>query len=132
MNEAKALLRNCPTSPQKMRYTAETIRGKDVEEALNTLQFAKRHNSVDLRKLLRSAIANWEQKNEGYKAEDSQLFIKQIFVDGGRMTKRWLNAPHGRAYKMRKRSNHVTIIIDSKLNNHEEAVESTTTEKAQA
>ncbi|MDZ4666831.1 MAG: 50S ribosomal protein L22 [bacterium] len=113
--EAVAKLNNCPTSPRKMRLLADLIRGKRVEEAFNILVFnAKKENSLRLEKLLRSAIANWEQKNEGSKVEDSELVIKTIFVDGGAMVKRIRPAPQGRAHRIRKRSNHVTLIVDSK------------------
>ena len=113
--QAVAKLNNCPTSPRKMRLLADLIRGKRVEEAFNILVFnAKKENSLRLEKLLRSAIANWEQKNEGSKVEDSELVIKTIFVDGGAMVKRIRPAPQGRAHRIRKRSNHVTLIVDSK------------------
>ncbi len=113
--EAVAKLNNCPTSPRKMRLLADLIRGKRVEDAFNILVFnAKKENSLRLEKLLRSAIANWEQKNEGSKVEDSELVIKTIFVDGGAMVKRIRPAPQGRAHRIRKRSNHVTLIVDSK------------------
>ncbi|OYU95758.1 MAG: 50S ribosomal protein L22 [Bacteroidetes bacterium B1(2017)] len=114
--EAVAKLNNCPTSPRKMRLLADLIRGKRVEEAFNILVFnAKKENSLRLEKLLRSAIANWEQKNEGARVEDSELVIKTIFVDGGAMVKRIRPAPQGRAHRIRKRSNHVTLIVDSKV-----------------
>lgn len=113
--EAIAKLNNCPTSPRKMRLLADLVRGKRVEEAMNILRFnAKKENSVRLEKLLRSAIANWEQKNEGARIEDADLYVKTIFVDGGAMAKRVLPAPQGRAYRIRKRSNHVTLVVDSK------------------
>jgi large subunit ribosomal protein L22 len=116
--EAIAKLNNCPTSPRKMRLVADLVRGKKVEEAMNILRFnGKQDNAARLEKLLRSAIANWEQKNEGVRIEDAELFVKTIFVDGGAMAKRVLPAPQGRAYRIRKRSNHVTIIVDSKLAN---------------
>jgi large subunit ribosomal protein L22 len=114
--EAVAKLNNCPTSPRKMRLLADLIRGKRVEDAFNILVFnAKKENSLRLEKLLRSAIANWEQKNEGSRAEESELVIKTIFVDGGAMVKRIRPAPQGRAHRIRKRSNHVTLIVDSKV-----------------
>lgn len=115
--EAIARLNNCPTSPRKMRLVADLVRGKRVEEAMNILRFnAKKENAHRLEKLLRSAIANWEQKNEGVRIEDAQLYVKTIFVDGGAMAKRVLPAPQGRAYRVRKRSNHVTLVVDSKIN----------------
>jgi large subunit ribosomal protein L22 len=114
--EAVAKLNNCPTSPRKMRLLADLIRGKRVEEAFNILVFnAKKENSLRLEKLLRSAISNWQQKNEGSRVEDSQLYVKTIFVDGGPMIKRILPAPQGRAHRIRKRSNHVTLVVDSKI-----------------
>ncbi len=113
--EAVAKLNNCPTSPRKMRLLADLIRGKRVEDAFNILVFnAKKENSLRLEKLLRSAIANWEQKNEGARVEESELYIKTIFVDGGAMVKRIQPAPQGRAHRIRKRSNHVTLVVDSK------------------
>src|SRR6478609_1126064 len=100
--EAVARLNNCPTSPRKMRLVVDLIRGKKVEEAFSILRFnAKKESSLRVEKLLRSAIANWEQKNEGARVEDSQLYIKTIFVDGGAMQKRMLPAPQGRAYRIR-------------------------------
>lgn len=112
--EAVAKLNNCPTSPRKMRLLADLIRGKRVNEAFNILLFnAKKENSLRLEKLLRSAIANWEHKNEGVRVEDSELYVKIIFVDGGAMVKRIRPAPQGRAHRIRKRSNHVTLIVDS-------------------
>lgn len=116
MKEAKAVLKNCPTSPRKMRYVADMIRGLDVEKALNLVKFSNKHASADVEKLILSAIANWQAANEGSRIEDSEVYVKTIFVDGGRMLKRWLPAPQGRAYRKRKRSNHVTLILDSKLN----------------
>jgi len=112
--EAVARLRNCPTSPRKMRLLADLIRGLEVENALNTLKFSTKHPSVPLEKLLLSAIANWRVKNEGVDVADADLYIKTIFVDGGRVLKRMRPAPQGRAYRVRKRSNHVTIIVDSR------------------
>lgn len=114
--EAVAKLNNCPTSPRKMRLLADLIRGKRVEEAFNILVFnAKKENSMRLEKLLRSAISNWQAKNEGSRVEESELYVKTIFVDGGPMIKRILPAPQGRAHRIRKRSNHVTLAVDSKV-----------------
>jgi large subunit ribosomal protein L22 len=113
--EAVAKLRNYPTSPRKMRLLADEIRGMDVEKAMSLLDFHPQHSSSPLGKLLKSAINNWEQKNSGQSAADSSLVVKTIFVDGGRMIKRLSAAPQGRAYRIRKRSNHVTIIVDQKL-----------------
>ncbi len=112
--EAVARLRNYPTSPRKMRLLADLIRGMDVEKALNTLKFSTKHNSVALEKLVLSAVANWGVKNEGADVAEAGLYIKTIFVDGGRVLKRMQPAPQGRAYRIRKRSNHVTVIVDSR------------------
>jgi large subunit ribosomal protein L22 len=113
---AIASLRNCPTSPRKMRLVADTVRGRDVFDALNILKFSPREASIRLEKLLRSAIANWEAKNAGARPEDASLIVREIKVDGGRMLKRLQTAPQGRAHRIRKRSNHVTIIVDSVKN----------------
>jgi large subunit ribosomal protein L22 len=112
--EAVARLRNNPTSPRKMRLLADLIRGMEVEQALNTLKFSTKHPSVPLEKLLLSAIANWRVKNEGVDITAANLYVKTIMVDGGRTLKRMNPAPQGRAYRLRKRSNHVTIIVDSR------------------
>ena len=112
--EAVARLRNYPTSPRKMRLLADLVRGMDVENALNTLKFSTKHPSVALEKLLLSAIANWRVKNEGEDVAGANLYLKTIMVDGGRMLKRMRPAPQGRAYRVRKRSNHVTLIVDSR------------------
>jgi large subunit ribosomal protein L22 len=112
--EAVARLRNYPTSPRKMRLLADMIRSMDVEIALNTLKFSTKDPSVAMEKLLVSAIANWKVKNEGADVTESNLFVKTVFVDGGRVLKRMRPAPQGRAYRVRKRSNHVTIIVDSR------------------
>ena len=110
--KAIAILRDCPTSPRKMRIVADTIRGVEINRALGILRYSKKEASIRLEKLLRSAIANWEAKNEGQRLEDNQLCVKEIFVDGGRMLKRIQPAPQGRAHRIRKRSNHVTIVVD--------------------
>jgi large subunit ribosomal protein L22 len=112
--EAIAKLRNYPTSPRRMRLLADVIRGMEVEKALALLEHHPQHSAAPLFKLLRSAISNWEQKNEGTKAEDAGLVVKTIFVDGARTLKRMLPAPQGRAYRLRKRSNHVTLAVDVK------------------
>lgn len=112
--EAVARLRNYPTSPRKMRLLADLIRGVEVEKALNTLKFSTKDPSVPLEKLLLSAIANWRVKNEGVDVAEANLYVKTIFVDGGRVLKRMRPAPQGRAYRVRKRSNHITIIVDSR------------------
>ena len=113
-NTAFAKLNNCPTSPRKMRLVADIIRGEDIEKALNILRFNAKEASGRLEKLLLSAIANWESKNEGSKIEDSNLFVKEVTVDSGRMLKRVQPAPQGRAHRIRKRSNHVTLVVDSR------------------
>ncbi|HMT95742.1 MAG TPA: 50S ribosomal protein L22 [Ferruginibacter sp.] len=110
--EATAKLRNYPTSPRKMRLMADLIRGMEVEKALATLEHHPKHPSVPLRKLVLNAINNWKQKNEG--ADESGLVVKTIFVDGARVLKRMRPAPQGRGYRVRKRSNHVTVIVDAK------------------
>lgn len=112
--EAVARLRNQPTSPRKMRLLVDLIRGKEVEEALNILKFSTKHPSLPLEKLLLSAIANWRVKNEGQDVAAANLIVKTAFVDGGRTLKRMNPAPQGRAYRLRKRSNHVTLVVDSK------------------
>jgi len=109
---AIATLKKVPTSPRKMRQTADTIRGVDVEKALAILRFSTRHASQPMEKLLMSAIANWEAKNEGQRAGDTKLVVKTIMVDENTGLKRMLPAPQGRAYRMRKRSNQVTLIVD--------------------
>ena len=98
-----------------MRYVADTVRGKDVNKALDILQHTSKIGGKPMYKLLLSAIDNWSKKNEGLRIEDAQLIVKTVYVDGGTVLKRWLNAPHGRAFKMRKRSNHITIVVDSKV-----------------
>ena len=112
---AFARLNNCPTSPRKMRLVADLIRGQRVELALHTLQYNAKQPAERLRKLLLSAIANWQAKNEGSRIEESDLFIKEVFVDAGRQLKRIRTAPQGRAHRIRKRSNHVTILLDSRI-----------------
>ncbi len=108
--EAVAKLRNYPTSPRKMRLLADLIRGMQVEKALAVLEHNSKHPAVPMRKLVLSAIDNWKQKNEG--EDEGQLMVKTIFVDGARTLKRMRPAPQGRGYKIRKRSNHVTVIVD--------------------
>ena len=110
---AIAKLNDCPTSPRKMRLVADIIRGKDVVSALNILKFSSKEASGRMEKLLRSAIANWEQKNEDSRAEEAGLYVSEVKVDSARMLKRIQPAPQGRAHRIRKRSNHVTIIVDS-------------------
>jgi large subunit ribosomal protein L22 len=112
--EAVAKLKNYPTSPRKMRLLVDAIRGLDVEKALALLENHPQHSATPLNKLVRSAINNWEQKNNGQSAADASLVVKTVFVDGARVLKRMRPAPQGRGYRVRKRSNHVTVIVDSK------------------
>jgi len=115
-----AILRNCPTSPRKMRLVADMVRGVEVNKALDLLKYSSKEASRKLEKLLMSAIANWQQKNEGVRIEDSNLYVKEICVDSARMLKRIQTAPQGRAYRVRKRSNHVTLVLDSLNENQTE------------
>ena len=108
-----AKLNDVPSSPRKMRYVVDLVRGMEVNRALGTLRFCAKAASADVEKVLRSAIANWEQKNER-KAEDGELYITKIFVDEGATLKRMRPAPQGRGYRIRKRSNHVTLFVDTK------------------
>ena len=110
--EFGARLRNVPSSPRKMRLVVDMIRGKEVSKALGILKFSNKEASRKVEKLLRSAIANWEQKNER-KAEANELYVKTVFVDAAPMLKRMRPAPQGRGYRIRKRSNHVTIFVDT-------------------
>ena len=110
-----AKVQNVPSSPRKMRYVVDMIRGMEVNRALGTLKFSSKAASAVVEKLLRSAIANWEQKNER-KAEDGELFVTKIFVDGGATLKRMRPAPQGRGYRIRKRSNRVTLFVGTKTN----------------
>ncbi len=109
----RAVLRDCPTSPRKMRLVIDMITGMDVNRALDVLKFSSKEASGRVEKLLLSAIANWQAKNEDVRIEDSNLYIKEAFVDQGRTLRRLQTAPQGRAYRIRKRSNHVTLILDS-------------------
>ena len=115
-----AKLNNCPTSPRKMRLVADLISGVNVELALNILKHSPKEAAIRMHKLLRSAIANWEAKNEGKRIEESNLYVKEAFVDSARMLKRIQPAPQGRAHRIRKRSNHVTVILDSRTEQQEE------------
>ncbi len=112
--EAVAKLKNYPTSPRKMRLIADLIRGMKVEKALAVLEHNAKHPAVPMRKLVLSAISNWKQKNEG--GDEGMLIVKTIFVDGARTLKRMRPAPQGRGYRVRKRSNHVTVIVDDVVN----------------
>ncbi|MEH6536462.1 MAG: 50S ribosomal protein L22 [Psychroserpens sp.] len=113
---AFAKLNNCPTSPRKMRLVADLVRGKEAEKALQILRFSSKEASRRLEKLLLSAIANWQAKNEDADMEEANLFVQEIRVDGGTMLKRLRPAPQGRAHRIRKRSNHVTVVIGAKNN----------------
>jgi len=113
---AFAKLNNCPTSPRKMRLVADLVRGEKVERALNILRFSSKEASRRLEKLLLSAVANWQAKNEDADVEAAELFVKEIRVDGGSMLKRLRPAPQGRAHRIRKRSNHVTLVLGSNNN----------------
>ena len=110
-----AKLRDCPSSPRKMRYVVDMVRGMEVNRDLSILKFSKKAAAQDVEKLLRSAIVNWETKNER-KADDNELYISKIFVDEGVTMKRMRPAPQGRGYRIRKRSNHVTLFVESKDN----------------
>ena len=110
-----AKLVGVPSSPRKMRYVIDMVRGMEVNRALGVLRFSKKQASADVEKLLRSAIANWENKT-GQKAEDGNLYISKVFVDEGVTMKRMRPAPQGRGYRIRKRSNHVTLFVDTKTN----------------
>lgn len=125
-----AKLNNCPTSPRKMRLIADLVRGVNVDRALHILKLSSKDASNKVHKLLLSAIANWQNKNEGVRIEDSNLYIKEISVDSGRILKRIQPAPQGRAHRVKKRSNHVTLIIDSR-NTVEETVAEQPVEKAE-
>jgi len=113
-----AKLQNCPTSPRKMRLVVDLIRGENVEKALYILKYTNKEAAIRVEKLLLSAIKNWEAKNEDKRVEDSGLYVKEISVGGGRQLKRLRPAPQGRGYRIRKRSNHVTLIVDSKNANN--------------
>lgn len=116
---AFAKLNNCPTSPRKMRIVADIIRGEDVNKALYILRYSKKEASIRLEKLLLSAIANWQSKNEDLDVEEANLYVKEIYVDSARQLKRLRPAPQGRAHRIRKRSNHVTLILGSKKENQQ-------------
>lgn len=117
--EAVAILRNCPLSPRKMRLVVDQIRGQRVEKALAILQFSDRkYYALYVEKLLKSAIANWEQKNNN-KADENSLFVSAVFVDGAFVAKRLRTAPQGRGYRIRKRYNHITLKVNSAVANNE-------------
>ena len=113
---AFAKLNNCPTSPRKMRLIADLIRGMDADKALAELKLNPKEASGRMEKLLHSALANWEAKNEGKRLDQENLYVAEVKVDSGRMLKRIQPAPQGRAHRIRKRSNHVTLVVDSRIN----------------
>jgi large subunit ribosomal protein L22 len=121
-----AILRDCPTSPRKMRLLADLIRGVEVNKALDILKYSSKEASRRLEKLVLSAVSNWQVKNEKVRIEDSNLIVKEVSVDGGKMLKRIKPAPQGRAYRVRKRSNHVTVVL---ANMSEQPAEVEVTEK---
>lgn len=129
-NKYYAVLRNCPTSPRKMRLVTDMIRGVEVNRALDMLRYSKKEASEKVEKLLLSAIANWQAKNEGARIEESDLVVKEARVDQSRTLKRIQPAPQGRAHRIRKRSNHVTIVIDSRHEIEEQVVEQETENQA--
>ncbi len=112
-NKFYATLRNCPTSPRKMRLVTDMVRGAEINRALDMLKYSPKEASNTLEKLLLSAIANWQAKNEGVRVEESNLYVKEIYVNQARTLKRLRPAPQGRAHRIRKRSNHVTVVLDS-------------------
>jgi large subunit ribosomal protein L22 len=124
-SKAQAVLSNCPTSPRKMRLVVDMIRGVEVNRALDILKFSSKEPSRKVEKLLLSAVANWQRKNEDLRIEKSNLFVKEVFVDVSRTLKRLRPAPQGRGYRVRKRSNHVTIILGN-LDNKQVQTESQT------
>lgn len=128
-NQYFAKLNNCPVSPRKMRLVADMIRGEEVNRALDLLKYNPKEAARRLEKLLLSAISNWQNKNEGVRIEDTTLFVKEIFVDQARTLKRIRPAPQGRAYRIRKRSNHVTVFIDTVKEEEPENIIQEKTEK---
>jgi large subunit ribosomal protein L22 len=129
-NRYYAVLRNCPTSPRKMRLVTDMIRGIDVNKALDMLRYSKKEASGKVEKLLLSAIANWQAKNEGARIEESNLVVREAYVDQSRTLKRIQPAPQGRAHRIRKRSNHVTIVVGSGSVATEEAEQQETENRA--
>ena len=123
-SKAFAILRNCPTSPRKMRLVVDLVRGKQVNNAIDILRYTPKDGAIKVQKLLLSALANWQAKNEGVRIEDANLYVKEIFVDEGRMLKRIRTAPQGRAHRIRKRSNHVTVVLDSAVTNETQNTQS--------
>ncbi|GAB4037209.1 50S ribosomal protein L22 [Spirosoma endophyticum] len=129
--EAVAKLKDVPTSPRKMRLIADLIRGQRVSRALGLLKYQPQAGADVLQKVLLSAVANWQQKNEDERIEDADLYVKTIFVDGGPMLKRLRPAPQGRGHRIRKRSNHITIVVDSAAKALLESAEAETPENEQ-
>ncbi len=123
--EAIAKLNNVPTSPRKMRLVADMIRGESVNKALNILKFEPKVGAARIEKLLLSAVANWQAKNEDVRLEETDLFVKEITVDSARILKRLRPAPQGRAHRIRKRSNHVTLVVDNRAENTTDSVDTT-------
>lgn len=118
-NRYSAILRNCPTSPRKMRLVTDMIRGVEVNKALDMLKYSPKEASKRIEKLVLAAISNWQNKNEGARIEESNLYVKEIYVDQARTLKRLRPAPQGRAHRIRKRSNHVTVVLDSLIKTEE-------------
>ncbi len=123
-NKYYATLRNCPTSPRKMRLVIDMVKGVEVNKALDMLRYSPKEATRRVEKLLLSAIANWQAKNEGARIEESQLFVKEGYVDVSRTLKRIRPAPQGRAHRIKKRSNHVTVVLGSRVAAVAEEVES--------
>ncbi len=128
LGAVRSSLRNIPTAPRKMRLVADMIRGQRVNVALNILRFDTKHASNTLEKVLLTAISDWQQQNEEVKIEDADLYVKEVYVDSARILKRLRTAPQGRAHRIRKRSNHVTVVVDDR-NKREETVQSETENK---
>jgi large subunit ribosomal protein L22 len=126
-----ARLNNVPTSPRKMRLVADLVRGMDADKALYVLQYTQKESAKKLYKLLLSAISNWKEKNEGARLEENQLYIKEIYIDSGRMLKRIQPAPQGRAHRIRKRSNHVTLVLGNRFQPEVEEAEVNETVKSE-
>jgi len=128
--EAVAKLKNCPIAPRKMRLVADLIRGERVDKALGLLKFEPKIGSVYIEKTLLSAISNWQSKNEDENVDGAELFVKTIFVDQGRTLKRLRPAPQGRAHRIRKRSNHITLVVDSMVHERESVSKKEMSKKA--
>jgi large subunit ribosomal protein L22 len=127
-NKSFAILRNCPTSPRKMRYVVDMIRGSEVNRALDILKFSNKEAAARVEKLLKSAIANWQKKNENERLEDNVLIVSEVKVDSGRVMKRLRTAPQGRGYRILKRSNHVTLVVDKQASEEPQPVKETQVE----